>query len=130
MLKVRTTCGRACGTIRIKNNPNRPWLGKKRPDMLREKNTNWKGGRSIHKGGYVRLITSDRGYVFEHRLVMEKHLGRILGPKEVVHHKNGITSDNRLKNLKLYGSSGKHVCAEHLTRRKNGTFTKPKGEPQ
>lgn len=45
--------------------------------------------------------TQSNGYMPQHRLLMEVHLGRFLGDDEVVHHKNGDRQDNRIENLEV-----------------------------
>lgn len=60
----------------------------------------WRGGKYKRKGdGYIFIRTNSTGYTLEHRLVMEKKLGRQLKSWEIVHHLNGIRDDNRETNL-------------------------------
>jgi hypothetical protein len=76
----------------------------------------WKGGKYFDASGYVLIYkpnhpfpNQNKNYVFEHRLVIEKHLGRYLKKSEVVHHINKIKSDNRITNLMLFKNSGYHM---------------------
>lgn len=81
-----------------------------------EKSYRWKGGRGRTTEGYILIYNpthpfkNNNNYVLEHRLVMEKHIGRYLNPKEVVHHINGIVNDNRLENLMLFKNWVEHIA--------------------
>ena len=79
-------------------------LKKSRAWRVREHHPRWKGGRSINNDGYV-IIWTHNGLKREHRLKMEKKIGRKLKSSEEVHHKNRIKTDNRLSNLLLMTKS-------------------------
>lgn len=78
-------------------------------------NPNWRGGRSIASNGYVLIrvgvghpLADVRGYVYEHRLVATKILGRPLAKGELVHHRNGDKTDNRPENLEVVRDNAEH----------------------
>jgi hypothetical protein len=80
----------------------------------------WKGGRKLTRWGYMYVHVglqhpraTRQGYMLEHRLVMEKHLGRALKSTEVVHHLNGVKTDNRIVNLELCDSLSDHMKRCH-----------------
>lgn len=93
------------------------------------KSYRWKGGRKIDHNGYVRILMPDhpnaykekRGgkmvgrYVLEHRYVMSQMLGRPLDRWDIIHHINGIKTDNRPENLEHlrgdnYGTRRPIIC--------------------
>lgn len=90
-------CGRPCA---------------RRLDAKRHGPPNWKGGVNKHSSGYLKAkapighpLADKAGYVMQHRLVMEQHLGRTLEAHERVHHKNGVRDDNRIENLELWDAA-------------------------
>ncbi|MBU1092565.1 HNH endonuclease [Patescibacteria group bacterium] len=66
-------------------------------------NPNWKGGSFIQDG--YRFVMNKthpkavKGYVFEHRLVAEKIIGRPLNKNEIVHHLDGNRLNNTVENI-------------------------------
>lgn len=101
--------------VRRKGTEN-PMYGKRREACPR-----WNGGRKVRSDGYVIVVAPDdhphpcdefKGsglkYVLEHRLVMEKKIGRYLKNDEVVHHIDGNPSNNSPENLQLM-ERGEHA---------------------
>lgn len=94
------------------------------PKARPEKNVFWRGGYIVDKHGYLLRKSPDHprrsrnGYVRVHRLVMEDHLDRYLTPREVVDHRDGDTSNNRLSNLTLYPTNADHLAATLAGRKK------------
>lgn len=72
-----------------------------------QRGNHWQGGRSVSSHGYVLVFQPEhrladvRGYVYEHRLVMESVLGRPLVANERVRHLDNDGSNNDPSNLEL-----------------------------
>jgi hypothetical protein len=99
-------------------------------------NAMWAGGTSMHSDGYVYEKCVDHpyasnGYVFQHRLVVERCVrekfpaskclielgGQLyLSPAYVVHHKDGDRCNNELSNLQILTNSD-HIKLHNARRR-------------
>ncbi len=111
--KIRRDICRSCANkIRARN-------------RIGERSNQWKGGRLTNvSGGYIAIkvfpdnpyfsMADKNGYILEHRLVMAMSLNRVLSRIEIIHHKNGIKTDNRLENLEL------QILGEHTLNHSKG----------
>lgn len=78
-----------------------------------KKHWNWKGGEITDTKGYILIhcpnhpFCDKKNYVYEHRLVIEKYIGRYLKPEEVGHHIGDI-DDNRPHMLMAFSSDPAH----------------------
>lgn len=91
-----------------------------------ERNPSWNGGMTVDKDGYMLIRRPDHpransnGYVREHRLEMEKALGRYLLPSEVVHHR-GRRDQNTHPYLEVFAANADHLRRELKGRVPNWT---------
>lgn len=81
-------------------------------------NPAWKGGVTYRQGyKFIKMpLHPNRnrgGYVAEHRLVVEKQIGRYLNSTEQVHHKDFDKTNNDITNLEILTRS------EHLRLHRN-----------
>ena len=92
------------------------------------KKSKYGGHTKTRSDGYIAVYVPQHpgankdGYVMEHILVMEEHIGRYLTEDEVVHHVNRNRSDNRIENLRLM------TFSEHASIHMKERWENKKGE--
>ena len=114
----------------IKGYQSSPATQFKKGKICGENHPKWKGGRRVTHHGYILIYAPDHPgcdvnkEVLEHRIVMERKIGRYLNDGEVVHHINGIRGDNRIENLVLCKNDSRHHKDYHKGDGIEGYFKK------
>jgi len=108
--------GKRNGAIKSKDFPSKmrqinPPIGKKRAGRgyILVYHPEWPSSRGPNG--------PNSGYVFEHRYIMETHLGRIIKKSEIVHHLDGDKENNVIENLLLCRSPSEHEHIHQLEQR-------------
>jgi uncharacterized protein (DUF1330 family) len=99
------------GKHHSKKTKNKLRIKIKKLNMIGEKHSCWKGGKTINRG-YISIFQPNHPfnhnhYVRKHRLVVEQQIGRYLQRGEVVHHL-GKKTDNRPKMLIAFINNSAH----------------------
>ena len=68
----------------------------------------------LKKNNYIKLLDpshpySKKGYIWEHRVVVERFIGRILEPFEIIHHIDEDKTNNKIENLMVFQSNKEHI---------------------
>ena len=93
------------------------------PNRGGSKQWKWKGGRAIATRGYILILNRSHprankaGYVLEHILIWEQTHGKPLPKGWIIHHLNGITSDNRPVNLVALPNKKHYLLLESKAKR-------------
>lgn len=90
------TIAKALDREHVKRRPAKQRRGKLKGNA----NPAWKGGRRQRGDGYW-MVNTEEGERLEHRVVMEKKIGRRLAPGEIVHHRDGDKGNNDPTNLEV-----------------------------
>ncbi|MDE2020412.1 MAG: HNH endonuclease [Patescibacteria group bacterium] len=116
-----------CGIVFYRNNGNIRAKYCSRLCACRDRNTiehQKKAGKSGGEAnGKLKYGTGTRGYLkrngrHEHRIVMEKYLGRKLRRNEIVHHIDENKHNNDIRNLRVMSQS-EHARLHFKGRKKN-----------
>lgn len=128
----RFCCIRCSGTLLVKGHKQTEnWyksqmlkIGVKKSDDFKMKmRLARKNGVERAHGGYLYELdyyspsANKKGQVLQHRLVVERFIGRQLKKTEIVHHINGNRKDNRIENLMVMSQS-EHMKLHRLPKNK------------
>lgn len=89
-----------------------PWNKGLKGYKAGENSPRWKGGRRKNPEGYIVVSCGEGKAKFEHKLVIQKYIGREIKMPEQTHHINKIKDDNRPENLIAFKDRKSHCRFE------------------